>query len=346
MPKGLKIGELMRLFLTFLYIGLLPQCFARWATFDDLSYEITNNETFVEVNKDGSYTEKNEISYKILKKEGIEALKFRQVTFDENISKVVITKAETVNNGVISPIDITKLTSKSLSEKDQGFNSYKAFKIGFHNLSIGTTVRYGYTRTTNKPSVLGHYSQRHVFGLYEFEKSSRTVVKSKIPINYFLNDNKKVLDVKKYEKDGHYFIELALKKPVLRLPVGEYFSSLVKEEVAFIDISTDDNWDFLTKRIEPQYRSVYEQKIPEEFQYILSNASKITSHKDKVTYTLSEIIKKITYIGYWNTSKGKLIPRDLSEIAKTMTGDCKDFTSLTVSLLKAQGIVSYPSPSL
>jgi len=53
---------------------------------------------------------------------------------------------------------------------------------------------------------------------------------------------------------------------------------------------------------------------------------------------LEQICQKVQYLGSWLTFKGMFIPRSFEDVEKSRFGDCKDFATGTVAMLRALGI--------
>lgn len=87
-----------------------------------------------------------------------------------------------------------------------------------------------------------------------------------------------------------------------------------------------------------------EQPLPGLFQTILEQAQEIEDDEiAQLNKVVASLIDEVRYSGNWIDTKGRLVPRDLAEIAATKYGDCKDFTVATAAILHCLGYVVQPA---
>lgn len=333
----------MNIWPVFLVVLLSNSLFAKWTSEEDLNYLYLYNNSDVTVETDGSYEETIEYELKILKDQAAKDQGIQLIPFDSESSKVKIISAYTINQGKKSKVDLTKVVEESLSDNKKGFTSYKALKIAYPKVKVGSILYLKFNRKIMKPSIKGHYSQAYNFGSLVYEKKSRVKYISKIPLYYNKLDSEEILDVKESKSGELYNLEINLRKPVLKIPRGEHYSLIEDSDLTLIEVSTHTDWSFMEQGLFKSYSKVIDEKIPNVFAPILTSAKNQKSKVDKVQKIVEGVINKLNYVGYWNTSHGKIRPRTLETIGKTLHGDCKDFTVLTIALLKKLGIKANPA---
>lgn len=106
-------------------------------------------------------------------------------------------------------------------------------------------------------------------------------------------------------------------------------------------VTTESSWDRLGQWSIEQYRS--HMTLTPEIESVVADLTRgLTSTDDKVAAIYRYVAEKVHYLGIYLDKSG-WIPHDAEEIFKKKLGDCKDKSTLFITMLEAAGIRAYPA---
>ena len=78
--------------------------------------------------------------------------------------------------------------------------------------------------------------------------------------------------------------------------------------------------------------------MPKLYQDIVDEAKDKDNIYEVLNIVTTNLAEKIQYLTNARTTKGRLIPQDLKQVEATRLGDCKDYSTAVVVILKQLGI--------
>lgn len=320
------------------------QAHARFATLEDASLETTMDNIDVKINADGTNEIIIENRIKILKEQGRDWAANYTILYTEDNAKVQILEAKTIYNGAEYKVTPDMIEDKPLASSQQGFDQKRQILLSFPKAEVGAEIYLKYKRNEIKTVLDNFYSGRWSYGQGGYLSSSRLTVQSKLPLYIKINDPSGAFEIKKDEdKNGAIRnFTAVLTHPIFTDVISEAPNSTVNESyLTWIEFSSMKDWNALAKDLAPHYEKVAKQELPTVLQNIIEAAKPIKNEEDQISIVTSLLNDKIQYMGDWRSIAGRFFPRDLSVIAASRTGDCKDFSAMTVAILNALGYEAY-----
>jgi len=333
------------LFLLSLLINLIVtnQVWARFATYQEASAEIDIYNVSINVDKEGNYEILQEVQLKILNESGREQLANQSFVYNSGNESIEVIEARTIQGGTLYKVGRDMIMDKTLAGSESGFDDMNRIQIAFPNVTVGSSIYYRVKINRREPIFNGFYEAFFSPGGSDFYvKSYNLNLKSKLKLNYDVNDPHKKMDVNFTEKNGTYILTAKLKSFLFEKIVFEE-GFLTTNQRTFIEVSALDSYDQYVVNIAPQYERVITAPLPQILEDIAAGASKIEKQNDQINYITSELAQQIRYMGDWRTVKGKFFPRSFSEVVASGYGDCKDFASMTTAILRKLGYRAFPS---
>ncbi|MCF8462613.1 MAG: DUF3857 domain-containing protein [Rickettsiaceae bacterium] len=307
---------------------------ARWAEYKDANYSIEKENTNIEVDADGQYTKIKEIKFKVLNEQGRVIFADFRTTYNNSAEKFDILEASCKTKGKIYKVPLNNIEDKPLASSNKGFDQNNQILIAFPNVEVGSEISITYKNRTLKPVLANNFFINFFYNAYT--KNYEVNMQSKIPLYINVNNPKNALVVKETTKDGVYSLQIKNKKPIFDVVLNES-GTLNPNFTHWVEVSSVKEWGDLAKKFAPKYESVINQKLPQLFEKIVAAAKKIKDPVAQINKVTSMLNEKIQYMGDWKTVEGSYYPRDLSTIAGSQIGDCKDFSVSAAAILKALG---------
>lgn len=140
--------------------------------------------------------------------------------------------------------------------------------------------------------------------------------------------------VESTEKLNHYRTEIRPTKMAYLLEGKDI------KEATFV-VTTAQSWLQLNKLLSPGFEVRLKEILPNEFIKIANQAKLRTSKNDQIEFVASEIQKIVAYSGDWRTHDGKFKPKGNRRVIDEGKGDCKDYATAMVSILRYIGFDAY-----
>lgn len=315
---------------------------ARWATAEDAGWELAFHRVEIEVDSDGSYIETIEIRKRILKESSRAGLAIARETYNSNISRFKVLEAKTINDGREVDVDSDMIEDKPLASSPQGFDRLNQVLIAFPEVRVGSQLYYKYRIKNKEPTVPNFFSSDFVFGWDGvFQTHGNVHISSEIPLFFSKNDPDDALEITQKTEDGRTEIDIEQKKTIFKRAVDEASVSLPLKKYPWVTVASAKNWGEVAGQLIPSYEKILAQPLPEAFERVLENAKTKGSLVDRLNTVTSGVNSFVNYMGDWKTISGRYIPRDLDQVAESRLGDCKDFSAVTVAILRRLGIQSH-----
>lgn len=332
--------NLIKYTLLLIILSFSIQAQARFATLEDASLETSVDNVDIKINADGTNETIVESRIKILKEQGRSWAANYTILYTEDNAKVKIIEAKTIYNGAEYKLTPDMIEDKPLASSHQGFDQHRQILLSFPKAEIGAEIYLKYSRKENKTMLDNFYSDRWTYGQGEYLRASRLTVQSKLPLYVKVNDPTNAFEITQDTNANgtiHNFTAV-LVRPIFTDVISEAQNSTIDEHhLTWIDFSTMKDWKVLAKEYALNYEKVAKQELPRVLKDIITAAKEIKDEEEQINAVTSLLNEKIQYMGDWRSIKGRFFPRDLSVIAASHTGDCKDFSIMTVAILKALG---------
>ncbi|PCJ29533.1 MAG: hypothetical protein COA94_01375 [Rickettsiales bacterium] len=343
--------------LLYLLVALFLACpvsYARMQTLQDaaLQYDFYNRDT--KIHKDGTHESIVEIQITLLREQAREFVAKYTMGYNSDSSSVQILEAKTIFQGKEYKVTDGMIEDKPVANNRAGFDEIKQIAISFPKPEVGATIYLKYKEITNKVLIDKEFFAKYAFGTGGYWKKSNVTINSEIPLLVELNDPYKKLLLtteNPADKKGYFHkINLKLLSPLINMPINEVAgSALNHKRITYVSLASLDKWSNLGDKLAVKYNEVLEQSLPDVFLDIAKAAEKegvakkegalekeedIVARINKITTMLS---KKVQYCGDWRSINGRLVPQDLAKVAEKQLGDCKDFSTITVKILRHLG---------
>ncbi|XVN42479.1 MAG: DUF3857 domain-containing protein [Candidatus Rickettsia vulgarisii] len=324
------------LIITFNLFLISSSAQARWANYEDAAIEFKFTNTKVNVNKDGTFEEEKEIQAKILKESGRESFAQYYLSYNEYSAHIDILEAKIIYNGQEYIVTKDMIEDKPIASVGQGFDQMHQVTVSFPKVEIGAEIYLKYKYTEKKAVLDNFYGEIYSFRTDGYIQAGNINIKSKIPLQMKVNDPRDMLEVNKKTQDEIDIIDITLKRPFYEHLTNEPNNGILDDkQTTWVSLSSISEWKDLANKLAPGYYQVINQPLPKSFKLIKDSAANKDSDIEKINFVTSALNEKVQYMGDWRTVEGRYFPRDLSKIASSQIGDCKDFTASTASILQA-----------
>lgn len=311
---------------------LTGQSYARMSTLTDAPISVLDSITY-EVEKDGSSHFSIHEKVKVLNEQGRSEFGTLHFDYSPEIAKVKNLKAKTINKDGETGVRKDQISDKAIAVDNTMFDSKHRVTLSFPKVEVGSELHLSWEEDI-KPSAFGRhffYTLTHLPFPYLEGSSMRFVSKVPLYVDYNRPD---IFEVKESMEGALKVIDIKVKKTFSNTYVQEDFGGFPDERRPMLFVSTAKSYDEVLKEISAEYQKKIAQDLPSEFRPILDEARKEKDFFKQADIIMAGLAEKVRYMGDLRTVKGRFIARDLKEIAKSSYGDCKDYSSLTVAMLR------------
>jgi transglutaminase-like putative cysteine protease len=334
----------MKLNQFFILIGVL--CFtvsaqARWETRDDANTEIQFYNRSIDIQSDGTYVETIELKTVPTKEDGGENLATQPFYYDTEAGDFKVLEAYTLYQGQTYKVDSDSIENKPVASTTMGLQKLGQVLIKYPHVKKGAELYLQYRQKVKIPSLPNFFSTQFVYGQEGYWLTSHVKVTSDLPFTIKKNDPESYLELKHGESAGRYFMEIDLKRPIIKRVIDEVMPNVNLKHFPWVTLSTIKEWQDLAKKMVEPYERVAAQKLPDVYSKIAEEASKKAKLEDKINTVTSLLAEHMKYMGDWRSVYNRWFPRDLEAISSSGQGDCKDFAISTVAILRKIGIESH-----
>ncbi len=316
--------------------------FAKWVSKSDLKYHSNKQNVKVNVRKDGKFSVVNSVEYEITKLDGRDHFSPYKVKYDKTISNFRLIDAYVMNGKKITKVPKKYISDKLVSsEMDKVFDNMSEVSIHFPRLKVGSKVFLIYKLKYKIAQIHKKFFLTSFLGLDEYDKNSDIQIKSEIPLFLEVNDPFKVLKVSKRKVKNKYIIDIDQTSPLFKKAIDEQ-GYLGKDKLTVVSISSEKDWSEINNEFSSNFEKIINTPIKNaEIEKAIKKASGLKSLEEKVDYLSKYIIENFNYLGDFRLVRGRYTPQNISDFIKLGSGDCKDFSSLMVRMLRKVGINSY-----
>lgn len=223
------------------------------------------------------------------------------------------------------------------AEAAPAFSSVQMFEIDFTGLDVGDTAYYKYKLTTIKSHFPGHFDEFETLpAIFEW---GAVEINLSAPMNYPLYTQTVGLEGGKLPDENGRARWQWRKAPSKPLEFETAMYDTVSPSARFT-ITSFKSYEELGAAFWASAEG--KTTITPEITELANRITKdITDPRQQASAIYEWVNKNIRYL-LVILDRGGWIPHDATEIVKNGYGDCKDYTILIHTLLKAKGIESYP----
>lgn len=337
----------IRFYLLFIFLGSGLSVEARFKSHDAATLAFENYVRNVVVAADGKASSDVKMSIKVLKEGGRDTVARFSLTYNQVTTKLIIKEAYTLHKGQKFSVDPHKIEDKSVASNVEGFDEERRATIHFPRPEVGATIYLHYVEEQLKTPIPGAFDSMYIFGESMLWKKGQLKLQSALPFSAVIQDPFKVLSIKKEAGGAKGLLKgltVTLKKPLFIETTNELTdSALSPEKQTRVLVSTHPSWESFGMFFSRAYDKVLRAGLPKQFADIVETARHEKGVIDKINTITSLLNQIVTYAGDWRTVNGKFSPQTFEKIAQTQLGDCKDFATLTVKMLRELGYEAYPA---
>lgn len=324
------------IFISVLFLSTFAK--SDWTPNKDSHISLERNDSTFEVKKDGSYTLMEERQFLANNEQGRNALALEKIIFSPDTTKVEIIKAVSITDGIETAVDLKTIQLRTAPGPQEGITGLQELIIPFTNLKIGSRIKYQMRETSKKVLTPGVFNMLFHYGIRFPEIAGSVKIISERKINYAATDNEKNLSIQTGMEGAKFTLQISLIKPANRKLADEGYPIYNEKSFAQVHVSTAENWAELAKNISKKYEAIIAQELPPSLKEIAEKAKQAKDFHSKIDITTSELASIITYSGNWTSLDKMYYPQGLSLVGSKKTGDCKDFATTTVAILRSIGI--------
>jgi len=312
---------------------------ARWMEPEESPVSISEDiET--SVFKDGSSETLALTKIKILKESAKDEYGMYRLRYNNTSESLEVLEAKSITNGIEHVIEKSNIQDEKVASSinDAGFDSKSQILISFTNLEVGSELIIKTKHKIKISFLKDFFSDPVFFGDKEFTTYKQVLIKSEIPLYSQINDKLGVLDYIESKSEGMHKYQIKLKKGLIQDLSFETGNSFIPhDEYTWVHFSSSKDWQDFGAKMFGGYVKAASDGLPDLHLNIANEAKKIENEIDRLNFITSELNRKITYFGDWQTVDGGYFPRMLNKVAKTRLGDCKDFSSSLSAILNHIG---------
>lgn len=210
----------------------------------------------------------------------------------------------------------------------------------FNNLSVGDVILLDFEGTfTSTGRFYKEYTDVQSYDSYHpFSKKIYRILSKEQQVNFTAENGN--IPFKKYNKDGYTVYEWMVENSKEINDYEDFMPSF--EEVAkTLHISTMGDWNMISNWYSDLVRSqmVVDDEVEKAIQQIFPEGFQNLTHDEKVKALYNYVTGDFTY-SYVSFKQSGFVPQKPSKTIKTKLGDCKDFSTLFVTLAKEVGVVA------
>ena len=298
------------------------------------------HESTVEVQEDGNYQETVRWVFKILTEAG-KARADRAIGFDSRTESLSLLYARTITpDGRVISLKDTVTQVVTPYSRYPNYSDYKIMKFSMPGAGVGALVDYKYVREA-KPVIEGHFNDTFFFQGYDPILLSRYEI--------LVPEGKEMKHLLRNPLEGRDQLPVTSVRNGKRSYLWEYkdVPQILSEEemppfveVGFnIMVTTLSSWSEFRDWWWPQVKVK-----PEPDQVIVEKVADLTkgltTTKEKGQALFDYVKREIRYVSV-GLGKCGYVPERASEVIRNKYGDCKDKSTLLISMLRAAGIPAH-----
>lgn len=292
------------------------------------------------INNDGTAKQIWEMQQSCLYETCIERVKSIKYVFNSGLQNIRLIEAYVIKPGG-KKLDLAAVTGKSLptpqAESAPGFSSLKQFEVDFDGFELGDSAYFKIEIETTKPIFGRHFDSMEHFPILFDWKSVEVNVNA--PANYPLFFDATGLEGGQIGAEGGRTKWQWKKSDIKAIPVETAVYNPLDRSPRFA-VTSFKSFDELAAAF---WSGIKEKAvITPDIQTLADEITKdVKDPAAQAAAIYQWVNKNIRYL-LVVVDRGGWVPHSSTEILQNRYGDCKDYTTLIYTLLRAKGIESTP----
>ncbi len=290
----------------------------------------------MEMSDDGTQVYKHIVRCKILNERGYYLAK-KSIGYRENYSRIKILYANTIKpDGTAVPLKEEDIIDSAAYSQYEEYTDIKEKKFTMPAIEPNCIVEYAYEVQHTRPFLLHDYYTR--FALQEFFPVKERVMEIILPANrnlhiaYFKTDIKPTIE----ESDGKVKYTFTNRDSVEIIPEPNMPGPTDKDVFPQVHCWTLSCWDVISK----WYAGLVKEQMQSD-EALVDFTRKLvagkTKDEEKIRAIFDFVARKIRYMAV-EIGPHTMKPHPARDVFKKKYGDCKDKTTLLLTMLKTAGI--------
>jgi|GEM_PF-5471815 len=321
--------------LTILIAFCSSNVFARLATLEEAPILKLEDETFY-IEKDGSYRHEVKNTIKILNERGRAQVATQSFDYSPEISSVKVVAAKTVNSFGETLVTNDQISDKPIAADHSAFDSRNRVTVAFPKAVVGSLLHLSTVEEVKNGPFGRNFFCKSTSFPFPTLKGTRIHFHSRIPLHIESN-RPDLFNITQTTSGDIQTTEIVFENHVYTQVMEEEFGGLPSDSTPQFFVSSAESWDEVFGDIARAYQEKAAQTLPREFQDILDKATKEDHFFSQAELIMAQLANRIRYMADFRTIEGRLVARDLAEIAQSGYGDCKDYSILTMVMLRELG---------
>ncbi|MBW2341360.1 MAG: DUF3857 domain-containing protein, partial [Deltaproteobacteria bacterium] len=299
------------------------------------------DEVVEEVFTDGSSTASVHKVFRIVSESGRDEAE-REIGFNSRTETITLLYARTITpEGNI--IGLKKNASKIMTPYSDfpEYSDYKELTFSMPGVTIGSIIDYKYVKKEKEPTIVGHFSSSHFFQRLNPVLLSRykIIVPDNMDLKYrLLHPPKGVQLLPTVISQGGKKIYLWEYRDIPQI-VDEILAPPFRDIAFKILASTLNSWEDVSRwwRKELKGKTEADNAIENKVAELTEGLS---SSREKIQTIFDWVSREIRYVNV-DLGKSGFEPEPAPEVFENRYGDCKDKSTLLISMLKTARIPAY-----
>ncbi len=303
--------------------------------------EVVYSHTYSYIHRDGSTDTYYDIAQKANSPDVKQVIGEPNIIFDSSRESASILKAAVyTHSGAETESDITAVIEKS-PFTGLVYSDLKVKSLSIKGLEDGAVVRIAYRKTSRPTEESGFIHENISMSVSRPVKESISVIEIESGTPVIISDRlkKSTADIQRKEYrlengNGVYIYRFTNLRPEER----ELFSVPLPENSKYVSFLTPSTWNSIAQ----WYHSKSAEMVNPDHN-IVAKARDLTlgmKNEPEKIKALYDYVRNIRYVSI-TLDQHRLIPHAATATFKNQYGDCKDKSTLLISLLKSIGIRSY-----
>ena len=299
------------------------------------------DESVVEIFEDGRCKETLHVVFKVLHERGKDNGDI-EIGYDSRTQTASIVYARTITReGKIIPLNENAIQVVTPYSEYPSYSDYKELTFSMPGVTVGSIVDYKVVIKDKMPHIEGKFSNSFYFQGYDptYVCRVKVITPKNCDLKYrVLNPLQGTETSPKIIRDGHKKAYLWEYKNIPQM-ITEWSMPPIQEVAFRILVTTVNSWEEFScwwrKKIEG--KSVPDKPIKEKVTELTKNLS---TSNEKIEAIFDYVKREIRYVSI-DLGKSGYEPESARKVFENKYGDCKDKSTLLISMLKVAGIPAY-----
>lgn len=300
----------------------------------------------IEFASNGEIKIRSQVTYKSQSEKGRVEIGIRELPYNATASTLKVLSASTINGTQRTPVSLSTVLVKSLSDSTVGLENYKKAIIPFNNVLANSSVEIDYEQTF-QPTVPGigevslQFDPQTPILNFEVTASSNSGFSSSA-FGFAKSPNnpiglQSIFSLLRTGPASSFTFTVKALTPIFTAFELQGKTLFEHGDIPVVYFSTAKKWSDIASKFAEKYEPLSSSPLPPEFQKIQKLAMAEKTDRMKLDRVHFELSKLIAYSGNWTTLERAFFPKGHPDVIKERKGDCKDFANSIVAIAKTLG---------